>query len=108
MQQPESIEVSRRSLLTIAGTLFTRTPLFAEGEKIVPAMLEAAARAKIKIHPLRRNIYVLEGSGGNIAVLTGKDGKLLVDAGFSVSRPAIASALTSINTDPITHLINTH
>ena len=51
---------------------------------------------------------MLEGSGGNIAVLTGRDGKLLVEAGFAVSRPAITSALASINADPIQHLINTH
>src|SRR6185312_8106395 len=74
---------------------------------IVPTMIDAAARATIETHPVRRNISVLEGSGGNIAVLTGKDGKLLVDAGFAVSRPAIASALSSINADPITRLINT-
>jgi glyoxylase-like metal-dependent hydrolase (beta-lactamase superfamily II) len=71
-------------------------------------MVNAAAKAKIIVHPVRRNISVLEGSGGNIAVLTGKDGKLLVDAGFSVSKPAITNALASINTDPIHHLINTH
>ena len=73
-----------------------------------PTMVDAAAAANIMIHPVRRNIFVLEGSGGNIAVLTGKDGKLLIDAGFSVSQPAIAEALKSINADPITHLINTH
>jgi glyoxylase-like metal-dependent hydrolase (beta-lactamase superfamily II) len=70
--------------------------------------VNAAARATITIHPVRRNISVLEGSGGNIAVLTGNDGKLLVEAGFAVSRPAISTALESINSDPIKHLINTH
>jgi glyoxylase-like metal-dependent hydrolase (beta-lactamase superfamily II) len=75
---------------------------------IVPTMVNAAAKAKINVQPIRRNISVLEGSGGNIAVLTGRDGKLLVDAGFAVSRPAISNALTSINADPIKHLINTH
>jgi glyoxylase-like metal-dependent hydrolase (beta-lactamase superfamily II) len=71
-------------------------------------MVNAAAQATITIHPVRRNISVLEGSGGNIAVLTGKDGKLLVEAGFAVSRPAISTALGSINSDPITQLVNTH
>jgi glyoxylase-like metal-dependent hydrolase (beta-lactamase superfamily II) len=71
-------------------------------------MINAAAKAKIISRPLRRNITVLEGSGGNIAVLTGRDGKLLVDAGFSVSRPAVSGALSSISPDPIRHLINTH
>ena len=75
---------------------------------IVPTMIQAASEAKIEIHPLRRNIALLQGSGGNIAVLTGQDGKLLIDAGFTVSRPRISSALDSLSVDPITRLINTH
>ena len=113
VQQAESIRISRRRLLAVAGlsagaTLLVRRPLFVNENGIVPTMVNAAARAKIVVHPVRRNISVLEGSGGNIAVLTGPDGKLLVDAGFSVSRPAITSALKSINADPIKRLINTH
>ena len=48
---------------------------------VVPTMIQSASRAKIEVHRLRRDISVLEGSGGNIAALTGKDGKLLIDAG---------------------------
>jgi glyoxylase-like metal-dependent hydrolase (beta-lactamase superfamily II) len=70
---------------------------------VQPPDLEA-----FKVHPLRRNISVLEGSGGNIAVLTGKDGKLVIDAGFTVSKPRIAPALDSLSADPISQLINTH
>jgi len=58
----------------------------AQSKGIVPTMIGAAAQAKIKTYPLRRGISVLEGSGGNIAVLTGKDGKLLIDSGFTVSK----------------------
>jgi glyoxylase-like metal-dependent hydrolase (beta-lactamase superfamily II) len=68
----------------------------------------AAAKAKITVTPLRRNVSVLIGSGGNIAVLTAKEGKLLVDAGISTSRPQITEALASLNSDPIRILINTH
>ena len=78
------------------------------GAGLVPAMLDAAARDQIIVHPVRRNISVLAGSGGNIVVLIGKDGKLLVDAGFAVSQPRVSSALTSIDAEPIKHLINTH
>ena len=105
--------ISRRNFLATAGlatgaaVLAGRSLLGAEGG-IVPTMVNAAAKAKITVQPIRRNISVLEGSGGNIAVLTGRDGKLLVDAGFSVSRLAISDALASINHDPIKHLINTH
>lgn len=51
---------------------------------------------------------MLEGSGGNVAVLTGPDGKLLVDAGITVSKPRMMEALASLSNDPIRHLINTH
>src|SRR5258708_28897304 len=82
--------------------------LFAQETGIVPTMINEAARAKIEVHPLRRNISVLEGSGGNIAVLMGKGGKLLIDSGFTVSRARIAAALHSLSSDPVTQLINTH
>lgn len=113
MTHIQSIRISRRRLLTSAGvfggaTLLRPHLLFANEEGAVPTMIHAAEKAKITVHQLRRNISVLERSGGNIAVLTGKDGKLLVDAGFSVSRRAIAGALASINDEPIKHLVNTH
>ena len=104
--------LSRRSFMAATGisaaALFTSRGLFAEETGIVPTMVKAAAGAKIDVHPLRRNISVLEGSGGNIAVLTGQDGKLLIDAGFAVSRARILAALDSINSNPIRTLINTH
>ena len=45
---------------------------------------------------------------GNIAVLTGPDGKLLVDAGIGVSRPQLGKALAELGSEPVAHLINTH
>ena len=57
---------------------------------------------------LRGNVSVLIGAGGNIAVLTGPDGKLLIDAGFAGARFKISSALASVSSDPIKHLVNTH
>ena len=46
------------------------------------------------------------GFGGNIAVLSGSGGQLLVDAGMIASRPQIKDSLASISPDPIGHLIN--
>lgn len=85
-----------------------RTMRVEEEAGIVPTMIQAASRAKIEITRLRRDVSVLEGSGGNITVLTGKDGKLRIDAGFTVSRPGIPSALDSLSADPITGPVNTH
>jgi glyoxylase-like metal-dependent hydrolase (beta-lactamase superfamily II) len=91
-----------------AGICVLPRRLFAEQESPVIAIRGAAATAKITAQKLRGNITVLEGSGGNIAVLAGNDGKLLVDAGITASRPGITEALTSLSSDPVRHLINTH
>jgi glyoxylase-like metal-dependent hydrolase (beta-lactamase superfamily II) len=81
---------------------------YAEARNIVDTIRDAAATMPIEIHKLRGNVTVIEGSGGNIAVLTGKDGKLFVDAGITATRPRIAKAVESLSPDPIKHLINTH
>ncbi len=70
-----------------------RGKLFTEDLDLVPTMIHAASATAISVHLLRRDVAVLEGSGGNITVLTGKDGKLLGDAGFlSISAENIFSS----------------
>ena len=115
MQQSAGNGISRRRLLGMAGliaggTLSGLQPLLARGlgAGIVSTMINAARKDKVIVRPVCRNISVLEGSGANIAVLPGKDGTLLVEAGFSVSKTRIADALASMNADPVKHLINTH
>src|SRR5690242_13479659 len=109
MVSTSSSYVSRRHFISasLGATAVTLAPrgLFAKEAGVVPTMIEAASQATIEVTRLRRNISVLEGSGGNIAVLTGKDGKLLIDAGFSVSKPRIAPALDSLGGGPIIRLI---
>ena len=75
---------------------------------LVEGALEQAGIAKVAVQELRRNISVVLGAGGNIAVLTGPDGKLLVDAAIVTARPNVSKALATINADPIKQLINTH
>jgi glyoxylase-like metal-dependent hydrolase (beta-lactamase superfamily II) len=79
-----------------------------EGDNLVQQIRAAAATADITVQPLRGNISAMLGSGGNIAVLPGLDGKLLVDAGIPGSRAKMTKALEGISADPIRHLINTH
>lgn len=43
-----------------------------------------------------------------MAVLTGPDGELVVDAEIVSARPTVFQAPASINADPIPQLINTH
>ncbi|WP_433766060.1 MBL fold metallo-hydrolase [Pseudomonas putida] len=66
------------------------------------------ADTDIITHRLRSNISVLEGSGGNIVVLSGKDGIFLVDAGISKSREKVKAALKAISDAPVKYVVNTH
>ena len=77
-------------------------------ENLVVASRKAAETANITVQALRRNVSVLIGSGGNIAVLPGHDGKLVIDSGFLGTRAKIVAALSSLSPDPIKHLVNTH
>ena len=60
---------------------------FAKAVNIVVQFRAEAARADITVQPVRSGLTGLEGAGGNIAVLSGADGKVLVDAGIAATRP---------------------
>ncbi len=64
----------------------------------------------VKIRPLKvaERIYMLTGSGGNIGVLTGKDGILMIDDQFAPLAEKIKDAITSLDPTGIRFLINTH
>jgi glyoxylase-like metal-dependent hydrolase (beta-lactamase superfamily II) len=109
--------LSRRHfcLCCIGGAAFaasngwlTPRQAFAEARGLVSLIKDSAATSPIVTHRLRNNISVFEGSGGNIAVLIGGDGKVLIDAGIGVSRPQITKALAELGAEPVTHLVNTH
>jgi len=108
-----SPDISRRQFLTagsltVAAACLASRHLIAQTSSIVPGAFKEAATAKVTIQNLRRNVSILLGAGGNIAVLTGPDGKLVVDAEIVTARPNVSKALASINADPIKQLINTH
>lgn len=64
---------------------------------------------EIKLTEVKENLYMLEGAGGNIAVLSGKDGNIMIDAQFADLSEKIFSAIrTNISDAPIKYLINTH
>jgi len=81
---------------------------YAEAQNLVDLIRDQAAKTPIKVHKLRGGVSILEGSGGNVAVLTGVDGKVFIDAGITASRKRILEAANGLSRDPITHLINTH
>ena len=67
-----------------------------------------AAKADIAVQPVRRNVSMLSGSGGNIAVLASVGGKLMVDAGIGLSRSKLSRVLAQVGPGAVKYLISTH
>jgi hypothetical protein len=108
-----ALDISRRRFVASAGLAATAVclvphRLFGDEESLVVASRKGGETANVTVQTLRRNISALTGSGGNIAVLPGNDGELIIDSGFLGSRGTIADALSSLSPDPIKHLVNTH
>ena len=106
------VGISRRGFLTYVGVaagmaFVTPHELLAQDDGLVQTARSTAAASTITSQKLRGNVSVLLGAGG-ILVLPGRDGKLLIDAGFAGARPKITEALASISPDPIKQLVNTH
>jgi cyclase len=71
-------------------------------------MRAGAANTPIKTTKLYDNVFLLQGAGGNMAVQTGPEGKMLIDSSFSTAVPHIKDALDALGKDPADALINTH
>lgn len=63
---------------------------------------------QIKAVKVRNGIYMLEGKGGNLGVLVGSDGVLLIDDQFAPLTEKIRKAIAKISGKPIRFVINTH
>jgi glyoxylase-like metal-dependent hydrolase (beta-lactamase superfamily II) len=106
--------ISRRGFCTcglalgVTGRWLGPAEAYVEARDLVDLIRDAAATAPLVTHKLRGDVAVIEGSGGNIAVLSGPDGKVFIDAGITATRPRIMEAVNSLGNDPIRHLINTH
>jgi glyoxylase-like metal-dependent hydrolase (beta-lactamase superfamily II) len=53
-------------------------------------------------------VYMLTGSGGNLAVSVGQDGVFLVDDQYAPLTEKILAAIRSISDEPVRFVINTH
>ena len=63
---------------------------------------------QIKTTKLTESIYMLEGAGGNIGVLVGDDGIIIIDDQFAPLTEKIKTALSKISSKPVKFVVNTH
>lgn len=62
----------------------------------------------VTVHKVTDAIYMLQGNGGNIGVMTGADGTFAIDDQYAPETPAILKAIKSLGGDRPAFLINTH
>jgi glyoxylase-like metal-dependent hydrolase (beta-lactamase superfamily II) len=68
----------------------------------------AAAASEITTTHIRGNLSMLDGSGGEMTVLSGPEGILMVDAGIAVSQKKIVAALHALSPGKLRYVVLTH
>lgn len=63
---------------------------------------------KITTTQVTDKIYMLQGQGGNVGVLVGNDGTLIVDGQFAPLTKKLQAAIADISDHPTQFLVNTH
>jgi glyoxylase-like metal-dependent hydrolase (beta-lactamase superfamily II) len=75
----------------------------------LPAQEQDLSKVEIKSAPLGAHLYLLQGSGGNIAALIGDDGVLLVDDEFGALAEKVRASLRGLGAEkPVRFVVNTH
>lgn len=69
---------------------------------------DTAAKPSLTTNALGKGIYMITGPGGNIGVVTGDDGILVVDDKFERNGQEIISSLNALSDGPIKFVVNTH
>jgi len=72
------------------------------------AQQQDLANAQITTQNLGNGAYVLLGPGGNITVVTGSNGIIMVDAEFAPLHDKIKAAIAAVSQQPIKYIVNTH
>lgn len=65
-------------------------------------------KVEIKTQKINDNLHVLFGAGGNIAVLTGEEGTVMIDNQFAPLSEKIQAAIDALSSNPVQYVINTH
>jgi cyclase len=66
------------------------------------------SKVEVKTVPVAGAVSMLQGSGGNIGVLVGPDGVLVVDDEYAPLVPKILAAVGRLSQKPIRFVVNTH
>lgn len=74
---------------------------------LAPVVL-AQVPARVETVAVAGPVHMLRGNGGNIGVLVGVDGAILVDDQYAPATPAILAAVKQLTDQPVRFVINSH
>jgi cyclase len=72
------------------------------------AMRAQMGSVPIQSQPLAENLALLSGPGGNVVVLNGSDGKIVVDTFLMPAWPKLKETLDGLGNAPLKTVIDTH
>ncbi len=87
---------------------FVPVALCAASGALAQGQQQDFSAVQIKTHQVAGNIYYLEGQGGNVGLLVGDDGVLMIDDQFAPLSEKLLAAIRALSDKPIRMLINTH
>ena len=90
------------ALLASPERVYTQAPSWA-WKPAIPTV----SSGTVQVLPVRGNVYMLVGAGGNITVHAGSDGILMVDTGLASMSGKVIEAVRSISTGPLRYIVNT-
>jgi cyclase len=129
-KQPYVREYAERHKLPLAASLIGAASMYPEFDATVKTMTDATATAllqpapgrpsetskavdpeprdgEIHVFPIRDNVYMLVGDGGNIVVQTGDQGAFVVDTGQGTRSDKVIAAIAKLSERPIQFIANT-
>ncbi len=95
-------EMRRRRVarsVVLLGTLLSAAPVTAQQD---------FSKVKIRTTSLGQGLAMLAGAGGNLGVLAGPDGVLLIDDEYAPMSKKIRAAVAKLSAEPIRYILNTH
>jgi glyoxylase-like metal-dependent hydrolase (beta-lactamase superfamily II) len=75
--------------------------------QLPPVPVAAQGEDALDVVKVRKNVYMIAGAGGNIAVQIGSDGIVLVNAGIAPASDRVLAELKKLTDLPIRYIINT-
>jgi glyoxylase-like metal-dependent hydrolase (beta-lactamase superfamily II) len=129
-KQPFAKEFSERHKLPLAASIMGAPTMYPDFPTRLSAVTDAQATAllqpqpgrpsevskavdpeprdgDIHVFPIRNNVYMLVGDGGNIVVQTGTEGAFVVDTGVGKLSQKVLAAIRTLSEKPIQFIANT-